>query len=450
MRQHRIITAQLSTGGGKSVVASSMIASATQKGNTSAFIVPRIDLLTQMSRTFDGFGINHSFVAAGKPLNPYSKAHICSAGTLVNRLEMIKPKVVFIDESHISGATAEKIIGYYKNSGAWIVKLTATPKPERRGCPTASTAMIQGKPMSWLIANNYLADYRVFAPPIPSIEGKPKGDGDYTKAQLETHHAENRAKIVGSSIDSYRKYAMGKRAVLYAVSIKESKRTAEMFNDAGIPAAHMDADTPQHERVRIARDFALRKILVVCNVDLITTGYDLAMQCGMDVQIECVILDRPTASIRLFLQMVGRALRYQRGEKAIVIDSAGCIMKPDGTPNHGLPDEDREWPLYADDAKRQEEKVPPVRQCPKCDHAHRPRPICPECGHIYPIQSREVEREAGELVEIDKETMRRIERQEQGQTGTLGGLIDLAQRRGYKNPEKWASKVWTARMAKRG
>ena len=86
MPKHRIITAQLSTGGGKSVVASAMIKAAMDKGNTCAFIVPRVDLLTQMSATFDKFGITHSFIASGKSSNPYVKAHICSAGTLVNRL----------------------------------------------------------------------------------------------------------------------------------------------------------------------------------------------------------------------------------------------------------------------------------------------------------------------------------------------------------------------------
>lgn len=447
MRQHRIITAQLSTGGGKSVVSSAMIRAAMDKGSRSAFIVPRVDLIRQMSRTFDGFDIPHGFIAAGKPFNPHFPAHICSAGTLVNRLDAIQPKAVFIDEAHISGATAEKIIGWYKNSGAWIIKLTATPKPERRGSPTASTAMVQGKPMSWLIANNYLADYRVFAPSVPQIEARARGE-DYTHAQIEAHHAQHRAKIVGSSIDSYRAHAMGKRAVLYAVSKKESRLTAEMFNDAGIPAAHMDGDTPEDERIETARRFALREILVICNVELITTGYDLAMQCDMDVQIECVILDRPTESIRLLLQMIGRGLRYQGGEKAVIIDGAGCIVNHDGTPHHGLPDEDREWPLYEEKGKKQGEKVPPVRQCPKCDHTHRPAPVCPECGFIYPVQYREVEREDGELVEIDKDALRRQKRQEQGSVKTLDGLIALGAQRGYKNPRKWAESIMEHRKKK--
>lgn len=450
MRKHRIITAQLSTGGGKSVVASHMIRSALDKGNSSAFIVPRIDLLTQMSNTFDEFGIPHSFVASGKPLNPYAKAHICSAGTLVNRLESIKPRVVFIDEAHISGATAEKIIGYYKNSGAWIVKLTATPKPERRGSPTASTALVQGKPMSWLIQNNYLADYRIFAPPAPAMEGKLRGE-EYTKAQLEAHYAKNGNVIVGNCIDSYRKHAMGKRAVLYAISIKESRATAEAFNAAGIPAAHMDADTPQHERAAIARAFALRQIWVLCNMDLITTGYDLAMQCKMDVQIECVILDRLTGSIRLFLQMVGRGLRYQGGEKAVIIDGSGNIVKADGTPNHGLPDDDREWPLYADDAKGGGEKAPPVRQCPKCDHTHRVKPQCPECGFVYPVQGRESERVDGVLEELDKEALRNREKwerkREEYEAETLDDFLEIARRRGYKIG--WAAHRFTAKQAKR-
>ena len=110
---NRAILIQLATGGGKSVVSAGLIQRALEKGFKSAFVVPRRELVRQMAKTFNDFEMPFSYVAAGYEFNPFSRLHVCTSGTLVNKLERPAPKIVFIDETHYGGAALDKIIRYY-------------------------------------------------------------------------------------------------------------------------------------------------------------------------------------------------------------------------------------------------------------------------------------------------------------------------------------------------
>ena len=119
---------------------------------------------------------------------------------------------------------------------------------------------------------------------------------------------------------------------------------------------------------------------------------------------------------------------------------------------HGLPDAEREWSLAGEDKKSREagEKTEPARQCSSCYFVHRPAPVCPNCGFVYPIQSRMVEEVEGDLAEVTG-PRGPTPRQEQGMVAAkdgLDGLIRLGQQRGYKNPRAWATKVMGGRAAK--
>ena len=108
---------------------------------------------------------------------------------------------------------------------------------------------------------------------------------------------------------------------------------------------------------------------------------------------------RPTQSLGLYLQQVGRALRPSQGkEYAIVLDHVGNISR------HGLPDDHREWSLESQ-ARRQRKNEPigpVVKQCPVCFCCHRPTSICPECGHQYAPMVQELETKAGILHEVER------------------------------------------------
>ena len=169
---------------------------------------------------------------------------------------------------------------------------------------------------------------------------------------------------------------------------------------------------------------------------MITVGFDLSAQVGREVPVETIISLRPTASLALHLQMLGRGLR-RKPNPAIFLDHAGNLAR------HGFPDDEREWTLEGRQARQAAQPNP--RHCPQCHALHRGA-TCPECGYQHPIQARRIEAVEGELAEIARTEARLIARREQGQAKSLDELRALAARRGYR--AGWAERVFHARQGR--
>lgn len=429
-------------------MAASMIHDARNLDKTIHFLVHRKDLITQTMKALDDVGIDYSVIASGYIFNPFARVQICSIDTLKNRLDKIpKADLVFVDECHLGGSAGwSTVINHYKKMGSWLIGLSATPeRTDGKGLGMHFQTMVSGPSMSWLIENKFLSDYLLYAPSSPDLSGL-RGKADYTNAQLE--QAMNHNVLVGDAIKHYKKLAYRKRAICYCISRERSKETAQKFIDAGISAAHIDGETPMDERRRIIWAFATGTIDILCNVDLITTGFDLAAQVDMDVTVECIILLRPTKSLTLYLQMVGRGLR-PKNHPCVIIDHAGLSKEwPEG---HGLPDDQHDWTL--DDKERRGgngEKTIPTRQCTECFFVHRPSPKCPACGFSYPIQYREIEEIEGDLVAVDRDSLRKSRRTEQGMAKNMDELTTQFIAQGM-TPWKAATRaahIITAREAK--
>jgi superfamily II DNA or RNA helicase len=153
-----------------------------------------------------------------------------------------------------------------------------------------------------------------------------------------------------------------------------------------------------------------------------------------------VQLFRPTDSLSLYLQQVGRGLRKCDGKPyAVVLDHVGNSHR------HGLPTDDREWTLEGKVGRQGGEKAPSVKICPQCFSAMASaKHACPECGHQFVAERRELEHVDGELVEVQ----RREAKREQAQAHTVEQLVALGKQRRMKNPHGWARHVMAARQAK--
>lgn len=448
MRSCKAILLQLSTGAGKTAIASFMVRSAAEKGSSVFFCVHRRNLIRQTSKTFDQFGVAHSFIAAKYPYDPKSLVHICSIDTLRSRLETSPvPKIVFVDECHMANSNSwSAIIEFYANHGTWIIGLTASPwRTDGSGMGKHFNVMIQGPTMAWLIENGFLSKYRMFAPSKPDLSGVTLQGGDYAKNQLASKLDEDFV-LIGDAVKHYKKYAPETLAIAYCVSRRHSQNTAEKFREAGIAAQHIDGETPDDERVRIIEAFANREILVLTNVALISTGFDLASQVGRDVNVETIIDLAPTKSLSLYLQKIGRGLRYKQFP-AILLDHAGNSID-----RHGLPCDEREWTLEAREKKKRgsEEKMILVRQCMECYFVHKPAPQCPNCEFIYPVVHRKVPEIEGELEEVTK-AQKKADKREQGMARTVEDLMKVYMARGTP---AWRAKlraqhVINARMKKK-
>jgi len=151
----------------------------------------------------------------------------------------------------------------------------------------------------------------------------------------------------------------------------------------------------------------------------------------------CILL-RPTQSVSLHLQMIGRCLRPQDGKTAVILDHVGNTQRL----GHHL--EEREWSLDGT-PKKDREKAPSVKVCPKCFSCMASaKQVCADCGHEFTPERRELQHVDGELVEVQQRERRR----EQATAQTIDDLIAIGKRRGMKYPRAWAQHVLAARQAK--
>ena len=361
---HRVC-AVLGCGGGKSVIIATIAKAATDKGNRVLFLVHRKELVNQIKRTMDRQG-----------LNPF----LCSVSMVqtVSRMKTLArttpPSLIIVDEAHHALAAGYlRIFDYFPQ--ATVVGFTATPqRMGTGGLGKVFQQLAESVSTKWLIQNHYLAPYHLYSVPLTDVKGIRTSHGDYD--QKEIAKLMDKGTIFGGTVASWLQQAKGKKTIVYCASIKTSRATAEAFQSHGIPAAHLDGETPKAERDRIVQEFREGKILVLCNVDLFGEGFDVP-------DCEAVQLLRPTKSLTLFIQQAMRPMRINPADpnkEAIILDHVGNYTR------HGFPDDDHDWSLAEKKKKKKAETT--TRQCPICYHVFIPAPglgqiKCPFCGHLF-------------------------------------------------------------------
>lgn len=438
---NKSVIIQSPTGSGKTLLTADMLGAAADKGMTSWFVVHRRELIKQSMRTFADVGIPHGVVAAGFMGDPMHKIQIASVQTLARRHHRLRPPSLIVwDECHHVAAKSWSDI-HAAFPKAYHIGLTATPERlDGKGLGKWFSAMVHGPAVTWLVERGFLVPYKLFAPSKIDLSDVRVRMGDYDKPGMIL--AVDKPKIIGDAIEHYQKHAPGKRAVVFCASIKHSKHVVNLFNEAGIPAAHVDGETDTIVRDEAVRRFERGEIKILSNVELFGEGFDLPA-------LEVAILLRPTKSLGLYLQQVGRSLRPSPNsgkQAALILDHAGNCER------HGLPDEERAWSLAGRAGSGGRDGTPVgIRTCPKCYAVQRPGSAnCRFCGALLPVKSREIQEQEGELVEVDKDAMRRRQaKRQQGRADSLEDLVALGRERGYRRPFLWAKHVFNARQARR-
>ena len=433
-QRHRAVLFVLPTGGGKTVVFSHIAEQAAAKGSRICILVHRQELLRQASASLHSLGVRHGLISPRHGMDLSAPVQVASVQTLARRLHKLPPglfQLLVVDEAHHSNAgTWAKVLDHFQ--AARVLGVTATPcRTDGRGLGEWYSAMVQGPTAAELTASGHLAPARVLAPPGPSLLGLRKRMGDYDLNQAGQILQAGQA--MGDCLAHYRRYLDGQTAIAFCCSVAHAEAVAQLFASHGVAAASIDGTMDGPTRERLLGDLGAGRLKVLTSCALIGEGVDVPSVAG------CILL-RPTQSVSLHLQMIGRCLRPQPGKTAVVLDHVGNYQRL----GHHL--EELEWTLDGRIA-RQRDAAPSIKVCPKCFAAlPSTQPVCPECGHQFQPERRELQHVDGELVEIQQVQRRR----EQAQAATLEELIAIGKRRGMKSPAGWAWHVMAARSLRSG
>lgn len=363
---------QLATGGGKTIVFSHIVQSAAAKGRKIGVFVHRRELIKQASAKLDWCGVAHGIIAAGLDRDHDLPVQVLSIQS-AQRRKLPDFDFIVIDEAHHARAdTWHKLLA--SQPKAKLLGVTATPsRTDGKGLGVEAgglfDAIVCGPTMADLVKAGHLAPSRVFIPAARiNVAGVKKIAGDYNADELA-----ERAKVVtGNAIAEYREKADGKTALAYCCTVKHAENVAQQFTDAGYRAACVHGETPKDERDTLIAALGTGAIDVLTSCDLISEGLDVPA-------VGAVILLRPTQSLILYLQQVGRGMRPAEGKDALVVlDHAGNSL------THGLPEEDRAWDLSGIE-KRPAERVAGWT-CKACGCLN-PLSVdaCQECGAARPV-----------------------------------------------------------------
>lgn len=347
-KRYRRVCFVLATGGGKTITFSYVVQNAHAKGKRAVIVAHRREIVLQISGALKNMGVPHGIVAPGFRTTD-DLVQVCMVQTLVRRLGAVPtPDLLVIDECHHAPAGSwMKVLKAWE--GCRVLGVTATPiRLDRKGLAGAFDDMVLGPSMKSLIERGALARYTYLAPPSTldmSNVSVTAGDWD----EEETDQAVLASTAVGDAIDHYRKYLTGRPALVFCASVAGAVAIAERFSDAGIPALAVDGDMNRTERARRLGMLESGEVKIITSCMIISEGFDVPAVAG-------AILLRPTMSLSLFLQQVGRSLRPKEdGGVAIILDHVGNVAR------HGMPDMARIWTL--DGLKGEAD---PVTQCKKC------------------------------------------------------------------------------------
>ena len=295
----------------------------------------RNEILDQICDTlYYKYNINCVKIDATNRSTGHSDILVASVPTMANRLNEYKDNfdLIVVDEAHHTKAESyKKIIRKFPRSK--VLGVTATPyRLSGKGFKEEYDKLIISAPIEDFIKDGTLSDI-IYLPTDIVIENcnsiRMGVDGDFNNEALFKHM--NNPLVYTSIVDAYIKYANNKKGIVYTINQKHNKKLQKSFEDNGISSVAIDSGTPLDIRKDLIEQFKRGDIQVLCNVDIFGEGFDCP-------DVDFIQLARPTKSLSLYLQQVGRGLRRTENKnKVLIIDNVGLYTR------FGLPTKERDW-----------------------------------------------------------------------------------------------------------
>jgi superfamily II DNA or RNA helicase len=412
-------------------------------------------------------------IKAEREPHPERPVQVASIQTLARRDKPAADLVIVDEAHHATAETYKKTLDCYP--AAVIIGFTATPC-RLSGAPLGDlfTHMVEPIQSAELVERGLLVPVRGFAYDNPRLDKVKKSGGDYANGELAA--LMDVPKVRGNVVEQYLLRARGSKAIVFAVNVEHSEKLAAEFCAHGIRALHVDGATPREIRKASFEAFRSGAARVLTNCQLFTEGIDLP-------DIETVILARPTMSLSLALQMIGRGRRILQCDCGLwphwnrelcecgrpvkkrfvrVHDHASVVR------THGMPDEPRVWSLTETVAQDQRSLAKPgtaIHTCRKCFGVYLADLLeCPYCHEPNRAPKRLIRTEQGVPIALEAVEKERAKREEplkasaETQKKAFFYFLTIERNRHYKR--MWAemrfhgrfkcwppSKLWRAEFA---
>lgn len=425
----RTVLLVLPTGSGKSILASYI---ASHEEGYIWVVAHRKELLTQLSDALKLAKIKHGMVKAGLPFDPKQRVQVASIQTLAKRHQLLPtPSLIIYDESHhLPSRVAKATVQSYPNTR--VLGLSATPlRLNGQGLDEVFDHMIVGPTVRWLTDNGFLSPAEYYAPPtVADTTSLHIRAGDYAKEESEA--VMDKPTVTGDAVEHYRRICDGVPMLVFCTSVAHAKHVADQYSAEGYRASSVDGSMSDEDRKDRIQGLASGKYQIITSCELIGEGLDVPV-------VGAVQMLRPTASLGLFLQMVGRGLRIHDLKKVTyVLDHVNNVRR------HGFATTVHEWSLEGRTKRAKKASEPALRTCGSCFLAHEPAPVCPLCGFIYPKKTlARIETVDGKLVKLEETKEERAAVMRAARS--MPELIAFAKARGYSKPTWWARKVYQGR-----
>lgn len=383
------------TGSGKTVLMA-QIAQHIVQAQCRVLILVHLDVL--VGQTYDklqqfGLAAKCGFIKAGWPEEREAPVQIGSLQTMSKRQwwRSWPADVVIYDEAHQTlFARVGQMIRYETHPQAIVLAFTATPYrlSKREGLGDHLELLIAAPTPAELQRRGMLAPMRYFGLPIAAqidLAGVRTIAGDYAESDLK--NACDQPALIQRIVEEWLRLTPGKRTIAFCVDISHAEHVATAFQAAGVPAAMVSGDTPIADRQQLYERLRQGQLLVLTSCNAISIGFDRP-------EVEVGLLLRPTQSLALHHQQIGRVMRTAPGKTCgTILDQAGNLLRL------GFPEDIDTYTLTPGEAGSGPSLIP-KRQCPQCNCVcHAALPLCPACGFEFPNLATAVINEA-DLVEV--------------------------------------------------
>ena len=391
------------TGSGKTYCAGALVAKARAEHMRALVLTPRREILKQTIEKVSLFGVppqEIGVIMGSDTHGLYRPIQIASWNTLVRRAArsdacLPLADLLVIDEAHLSLSVKlkDRVLDYYAEKNTLIIGMSATPaRRSGYGLGDFFTSLVRTLSVQELIDRGDLVPGSYWTGSLPDMAKVAVSKGDYVMTQASEQC--RRPTLVGDVVQNWLRLAGGRHTITFCCDIAHAHALAERFVREGVSACVITDKTPQEERDTLMEQFRSQEIQVLCNVQIASYGFDCP-------SVDCIVMARPTKSLVLHLQMLGRGLRSHEGKNdCLVLDHAGNVL------HHGMAEDGQYWSLETgkrvQDRQAEKKQSKPI-ECADCHYLFTGSRECPKCHWQIPVPKRDVKHVEADLVRITKQ-----------------------------------------------